>query len=116
MATTFFPACDGGTLARCGYAERDDDIRQAVQCAPETIWTILPFRFRVGARGVLVFDSAYAGDDLPLREDGRANPWLELALADGLYQVELAELKSDKRTWLILVRLSLMSPCDGSLS
>jgi hypothetical protein len=106
MQTSFLRRADGGILIRWGHAENEDDVRDAVCGAPETIWSPTEHRLKVGRARVIIFDSAYAGDDLPSYQGPDVLPVLDVALATGDYRIETADYKPDENTWLILHRLS----------
>lgn len=62
-------------------------------------WEELPAGWQVPGP-VVLFDSAYAAEDLGSTRSLRVN------LAPGLYRVESAYVKPDDDTWLVLVRLT----------
>jgi Immunity protein 21 len=103
MQTAFVPRAEGGVFVRWMYAENEDEVRRAVQSIPESIWEATPHSIEVARAGVLLFDSAYPGDDLPISlGDGGTVPWLRLELPSGTYHVESADYSSDDSTRLIL--------------
>ena len=84
----------------------EEDVLRAVRSLPEDIWEATPDQFHVGSDGLVLFDSAYSGDDLPSTCDDGANvPWMILPVPMGTYEVDTADYRPDDSTRLILHRL-----------
>jgi len=108
MRTAFVSKPDGGVLTRWMYAENEADVQRAVEEIPESVWEATPHNIEVGQRGILVFDAAYPGDELPPTEDGWAEAlWIHIELPPGVYLVDTADYQPDGSTRLILHRLRL---------
>lgn len=106
MPTAFLPNAGGGIVVRWMYAEDEGAVRRVVRSIPESIWEPTPHTIVVAREGVLVFDSAYPGDDLPTSPGEEATaPWLRLGLPPGPYHVDTADYSPDESTRLILHRL-----------
>jgi hypothetical protein len=105
METTFLPTGEGGLIVRWVHAECEQDVIRAVQSVPEDVWEATPLEIHVGSAGLLLFDSAFPGDDLPSTGIGTNVPWLELAIPRGRYEINTADYEPDDHTRLILHRL-----------
>ena len=105
MQTTILPTGDGGLVVRWMWAESDEDVRRAARSAPEGVWGATSHRFDVGGGGLLLFDSAYPGDDLPTTSEGAGVPWLRVTVPSGTYEIDTADHQPDEQTRLILHRL-----------
>jgi hypothetical protein len=105
MQTTFLPMKDCGLIVRWMWAECEEDVLRAVRSVPENVWEATPHRLQVGEGDLLLFDSAYPGDDLPKTGDGAEIPWLKLPVPRGTYEIDTADYQPDERTRLILHRL-----------
>jgi hypothetical protein len=113
MQTTILPAKDGGLIVRWMWAESDDDVLRAVRSVPEGVWEATPHRFNLGGGGLLLFDSAYPGDDLPTTSEGADVPWLKVAVPSGTFEIDTADYQPDEQTRLILHRLRRSRPEIG---
>lgn len=108
MPTAFLRKPGGGILVRWMYAEDEGEVRRAIRSIPESIWEATHHSIVVAREGVLVFDSAYPGDDLPVSSGEEATvPWLRLGLPPGTYHVDTADHSPDESTRLILHRLRM---------
>jgi len=112
MRTCFVPNPDGGVLVRWMYAENEDSVRRALEAVPESAWGPTPHWIEVGQEGILVFDSAYPGDDLPTPtpeegqdENEKEALLIRIELPSGTYLVDTADYEPDGATRLILHRL-----------
>jgi hypothetical protein len=105
MATAFLPAEGGGIIVRWVHAECEDDVIRALQGVPEDVWEPTPHLIHVSSGGLMVFDSAYAGDELPSTYVGEIIPWLRIVIPRGTYEVNTADYQPDRQTHLILHRL-----------
>lgn len=106
MPTAFVSRPEGGVLIRWMCAEDEADVQRAVEEVPESAWKATPHKVEVGRRGLLIFDAAYPGDELPPIEDGRADaPWSRIDIPPGDYLVDTADHQPDVSTRLILHRL-----------
>ncbi len=106
MQTAFVSKPGGGVLVRWMHADDEEDLRRAVDVIPESIWKPTLHEVEVAQEGILVFDSAWPGDDLPPPEGGRAGfLWIHIELPPGTYLVDTADYEPDSSTRLILHRL-----------
>ncbi|QEH39075.1 hypothetical protein OJF2_76870 [Aquisphaera giovannonii] len=106
MPTAFLPRAGGGLLVRWMYAEDEGEVLRAVRSIPESTWEATPHGIVASRAGVLLFDSAYPGDDLPTSPgEVASSPWLRLALPAGTYDVDTADHAPDEATRLILHRI-----------
>ena len=106
MQTTIIPSDGGGLIVRWFHAESEDDVLHAVQSVPEDAWESTTIKIQIGLGGLLVFDSAYPGDGLPVSpsEDGSVS-WLGVAFARGNYEIDTIDYEPNDQTRLILHRL-----------
>jgi hypothetical protein len=106
MPTTFLPTGEGGLIARWMCAESEEDVLWAIRSVPEDVWETTSHRVHVGEGGLLLFDSAYPGDDLSgTCGDGANVPWLVVDLLQGAYEIDTSLYQPDDLTRLILHRL-----------
>jgi len=105
MQATILPASDGGLIVRWMWAECEEDVIQVIRSVPEDVWEAISHRFNVGEGDLLLFDSAYPGDDLPTTSAGTNVPWLRVSVPRGTYEIDTADYEPDQRTRLILHRL-----------
>lgn len=103
MQTTILPTNADALIVRWIYAESEAEVVRAVRSVPEDVWETTQHRVDVGSGGLLLFDSAYPGDDLPSTwEDGMNVPWLKVPVPMGIYEVDTADYQPDDSTRLIL--------------
>ena len=100
LATTFLMAEEGAIFVRWVCAENEKDILQAAQVVPDDAWVSCANRFHVGKGGLLLFDSAFPGDDLPDSHLEEIRSWIHVPVPSGTYEVE-----PDDSTRLIVHRL-----------
>jgi hypothetical protein len=105
MATAFLPTEEGGIIVRWVHADCEEDVLRAVQVLPENIWESSSHGIDVGRGGLVLFDSAYAGDELPSTYVGEIIPWLRIVIPRGTYEVSTADYRPNPLTRLILHRL-----------
>jgi Immunity protein 21 len=105
MDTAFLPTEDGGIFVRWLHAENEGEVAQALQVVPEDAWEPSLHRFHVGSGGLLLFDSACPGDDLPSPRIEGIVSWIRSPIPRGTYQVDTADYQPDDHTRLILHRL-----------
>ncbi|WP_373926529.1 Imm21 family immunity protein [Paludisphaera borealis] len=105
MMTAFVPQPAGGLLVRWMYGEDDGAVSRAVCAIPVEVWKTTPHQLPVGWGEILVFDSAYPGDALPVSIEGGTTPWLRIALPQGNYHIDTAVYCPDESTSLVLHRL-----------
>lgn len=106
MLTTILPTNDGVLIVRWMYAESEEEVLRAAQSLPEDIWEAMSHQVYVGGGGLVLFDSAYPGDDLPSTcDDGASVPWMKVPVPMGTYEVDTADYQPDASTRLILHRL-----------
>lgn len=106
MPTAFVSRPDGGVLIRWMHAENEADVQRAVEEVPESAWKATPHKIEVGRRGLIMFDAAYPGDELPPIEDRRADaPWTRIDIPPGDYLVDTIDHQPDASTRLVLHRL-----------
>jgi hypothetical protein len=105
MATAFLPTEDGWLIVRWVHAECEEDVLKAIQSVPEGAWETTPHRFQVGDGGLLLFDSAYPGDDLPSTRIGGVISWMRVPVPSGTYEIDTADYEPDDHTRSILHRL-----------
>ena len=106
MLTTILPTNDCVLIVRWMYAESEEELLRAAQSLPEEVWEATPHRVHVGSGGLVLFDSAYPGDNLPSTCDDGANaPWMIVPVPTGNYEVATALYQPDDSTRLILHRL-----------
>jgi hypothetical protein len=104
---TFILKNEGSIIVRVAYSDLSDDhIVNLVESAPAAIWESTAFQIQVSRGGLLIFDSVFAGDDLPAKPGEGANvPWIKLRLLPGGYQIDTAIYEPTSETQLILHRL-----------
>lgn len=108
MQTTYLRTNDGGLIVRWSFAECEEDVVTAARSVPEDTWEKTTHRIEIADGGLLIFDSAYPGDDLPTSDGDGANvPWLKFALPKGGYEIDTCDHEPDDLTHLILHRLRL---------
>lgn len=100
--TAFLPIEDGGVIVRSARAELEEEVLRAVEAVPENAWLATPHRIDVGEGGLLLFDSACAGDELTSTYVGETIPWLRMVIPSGTYHVDTTLYQRDR---LILHRL-----------
>jgi hypothetical protein len=106
MPAAFLSSEQGGIIIRLSYADDLDRITELVRSAPDAIGEPTPYRLRVSRGGLLMFDSVYAGNDLPNQPGEEANvPWMRLHLAPDDDLIETATFEPDAATQLVLHRL-----------
>jgi Immunity protein 21 len=107
MQTTMLPTNDGGLIVRWMYAESEEEVLRAARSVPEDVWEETQHRISVGNDGLLIFDSACPGDDLPsICGEGPEVSWIKVSIPSGTYEVDAADYEPDESTRLILHRLS----------
>lgn len=111
---TFLTADGGGVFVQVSYSDLPEDgISDLVNESPEAIWEPTPYQLQVSRGGLLMFDSACAGDDLPSEPGEGANvPWMRLRLVPDTYSIETAVYEPDSGTRLILHRLKRVTGTD----
>jgi hypothetical protein len=105
--TAFLPIENGGIIVRWIHAEHEEDVLRAVQVVPENVWARTQHRIHVNGGGLLLFDSAYPGDELPSTYTGEIIPWLRIVIPKGNYEIDTADYHPNDGTRLILHRLRL---------
>jgi hypothetical protein len=110
LHTAFLPIEEGGLIVRWVHAERDADVLRAVPIVTQDLWAATRHRIHVGACGLLLFDSAYPGDELPSAYVGEATPWLRIVIPKGTYEVDTAEYAPDQSIHLVLHRFRRADP------
>jgi hypothetical protein len=105
MQTTVLPFEGGWLIIRWVHAECEEDVVRAIQSIPENIWKATPHRIHGGNDGLLVFDSAFPGYDLPSTSVEGTVPWLKLPIPSGTYEIDIADYEPNQHTRLILHRL-----------
>jgi len=105
MQTTFLPMKDCGLIVRWMWAECEEDVIRVIQSVPQSVWEATLHRLHVGGGVLLLFDSAYPGDDLPTTSVGTNIPWLKVSVPSGTYEIDTADYQPDEQTRLILHRL-----------
>ena len=113
MQTTILPTSEGGLVVRRMWAESDGDVLRAARSVPEGVWEATSHRFDVGGGGLLLFDSAYPGDDLPTMSDGQTSHGSMCRSQEAHYEIDTADYQPDERTRLILHRLRRSRPEFG---
>lgn len=87
LATTFLTTEDGAIFVRWVHAENEEDVVRAAQIVPEDVWVSAASRFHVGRGGLLLFDSACPGDDLPDSRLKGIRSWTHVPVPSGTYEV-----------------------------
>jgi hypothetical protein len=108
LETAFLPTEDGGIFVRWVHAEKEEDVVRAAQVVPEDVWVPSPHRFHVGRDGLLLFDSACPGDDLPNPGIEGIVSWMRVPVPSGTYEVDTADYEPNDHTRVILHRLRPM--------
>lgn len=91
--TTFLP--DRMLFIRWGGADSESDILAALDPALNAAEWQSPVRWTVPAGGVVLFDAAWSGTDLP---DHQPDNHLPIELPSGVYVVEYAYVEPNPRT------------------
>jgi Immunity protein 21 len=105
LETAFQPTEDGGIFVRWVHAQQEEDVVRAVQVVPEDVWQPSPHMFHVRRGGLLLFDSACPGDDLPSPRIEGVVSWMRVPVPGGTYEVDTADYEPDDHTRVILHRL-----------
>ncbi len=113
MSTAFLPTGDGCLLIRWIHAENEKDVVRAARSVPKSHWEHFPHPFRVGRSGLLLFDSANPGDDLPPPLSEGIWSWSRLPVSTGTYLVSTGDYQPDDPTHVILHRLRQTGLDDG---
>jgi hypothetical protein len=94
---------DGGLIIRWEYASDESSVIRSLSQLSNGSFVAEGFNFEVFSGNLLLFDTAYSGEDLDCLEK---EDILEVQLSKGIYNVETASYKPDVETSLILHRLS----------
>ena len=109
MLTTILPTNGGVLIVRWMYAESEEEVLRSVRFVPEDAWEATPHQVNVGSGALILFDSAYPGDDLPTTcADGANVPWMKVAVPMGIYEVHTADYQPNDSTRLILHRMQAL--------
>lgn len=93
----------GGILIRWVYANNEADVIDAIEHVSEVTWQDDGMVLCVGREPLYLLDAAYAGRQL------EGDDYLTIHLSAGKYSIATAEYEPDRRTSLLVHRLTLIS-------